>query len=49
MLQNFNQNINQIKKRIIKLQSLKDNNISLERKAVFPDGKKRFKYIEVKN
>lgn len=47
-LQNLNQNINQIKKRIAKLESMKAQNISLERKAVFPDGKKRFKYVEVK-
>lgn len=48
MLQNYNQNINQIKKRIAKLEYLKAQNITLERKSVFPDGKKRFKYIEVK-
>lgn len=48
MLQNYNQNINQIKKRIIKLENLRDQNITLERKAVFPDGKKRFRYVEVK-
>ena len=44
MLQNYNQNINQIKKRIIKLENLKANNIELVRNTTFKNGRKVFYY-----
>jgi len=44
----INQEIGRIKKRIEKIQSLQNNNIQLERIPVFKNGKKFFKYQEVK-
>ncbi len=46
MLQNYNQNINQLKKRIIKLEALKANNIDLVRNTTFKNGRKVFYYSE---
>ena len=49
MLPNINANIRSVKKKIERLENMKKNNIKLERKTTFKNGRKCFFYVESLN